>query len=354
MNVFDPAPPRLEDVTDPIWLSATLSRRWPDTRVEAVQIVEMLATQATKVRLALCFANNAAPQVPRHICIKGILTDTGAPRSASIVETLFYRDCASILPVNVPACIYAELNEAGDHGIVVMQDMVEAGANFCSALQPFSVDDTYQTVDQLARLHAATWQGSAPFDDTWVVRFLDQIGSRPIMPLEHLQQMLNGQKGARLPLAIKSAERLQSGIQLLAAQVRNQPSCLIHGDAHAGNYFRQDRPGSSTKFGLVDWQIFQTGEWAQDIAYHIAAVLTPEDRRTHERTILERYCESLHAHGGPALDRDEAWDRYRAAMLYGYFLWSITQKVEPEITNEFVYRLGTAIDELDSFSAVET
>ena len=39
-------------------------------------------------------------------------------------------------------------------------------------------------------------------------------------------------------------------------------------------------------------------------------------------------------------------------MIYGYYLWSITRKVEPEITNEFVRRLGLAVSELDSFGAV--
>ena len=38
-----------------------------------------------------------------------------------------------------------------------------------------------------------------------------------------------------------------------------------------------------------------------------------------------------------------------AAMVYGFYLWAITRKVEPAITHEFVRRLGIAADDLQSF-----
>ena len=39
-------------------------------------------------------------------------------------------------------------------------------------------------------------------------------------------------------------------------------------------------------------------------------------------------------------------------MVYGYYLWVITQKVEPAIINEFTRRLGLAVAELESFAAI--
>ena len=141
---------------------------------------------------------------------------------------------------------------------------------------------------------------------------------------------------------------MQRGLQALAAQIRERPACLVHGDAHAGNIY-VDAQG---RFGLVDWQILQKGEWAQDVAYHIAAVLSPEDRRSHERALLDHYRDRLKALGGPDLHADEAWTRYRAAMVYGYFLWVITQKVEPAITLEFVRRLGLAVADLESYAVL--
>ncbi len=343
---FDPAPTQLDAVTDPGWLTAMLAARWPDARVTAVSVVETIVTQATKVRLAL-EVEGGSDDMPRAICIKGILTQTGAPSSASVVETLFYRDLARDVPVQVPRCIHAGLNSAGNNGVIVMEDIITAGGTFLSAPEPFTPDAARACLDQLARLHAAAWQGSARFEQPWITRFLDQIGQAPIMPLDRLQSMLDGPKGAPLPSAIKDAATLQTGLQALAAQVRQHPNCLVHGDAHAGNVYVD-----SHGHGLVDWQILQKGEWAQDVAYHIAAVLSPEDRRTHERTLLDHFRDRLASFGGPVLARDEAWTRYRAAMVYGYFLWVITQKVEPAITLEFVRRLGLAVADLESYAVL--
>ena len=344
-STFDPAPCQLATVLSPAWLSAMLSTRWPETKVLSVTVVETLVTQATKVRLALAL-DSAPENIPRHICIKGVLSDTGAPGAASIIETRFYKDFAEQLPLRVPHCIYAEFNAAGDNGVIVMADEIHAGSTFLSALTPFSAEEVRGSMEQLALLHAETWQDRPLFAKAGIPRFLDRISEKPIMPIATLQRMVNAEKGAPLPEQVKDAAQLQLGLESYAKQVRERPSCLIHGDAHAGNIYRKDG-----NYGLVDWQILQKGEWAQDVAYHIASVLSPEDRRKHERELLEHYLRRLKALGGPEFDADQAWTRYRAAMIYGYYLWAITQKVEPAITNEFFRRLGLAVYELDSFAA---
>ncbi len=345
---FDPAPTQLEDVIDPAWLTSMLSARWPDAKVRGVTVVETLITMATKVRLALEL-EGGPEDIPHHLCIKGALTRTGMNSTASVVETRFYKELAARVSVRVPRCIHAELNATGDNGVIVMEDEIHAGSTFLSALEPFTPDEVRGSLEQLALLHVEGWQGKALFDEPWIPRFLDSITYKPIMPLEKLQQMLDGPKGAPLPQAVKDAARLQHGLEKYAKQIHEQPGCLVHGDAHAGNIYR-NKVGD---YGLVDWQILQKGEWAQDVAYHVAAVLSPEDRRTHERALLDHYRAKLKALGGPDLAANDAWLRYRAAMVYGYYLWVITQKVEPAITNEFVRRLGLAVADLDSFGALE-
>ena len=347
MDAFDPAPSRLEDVVTTTWLTDMLSANWPGANVRNVDIVEILATQATKVRMALT-VEGGAPDVPTRICIKGVLTDTGAVASASIVETLFYQNAAAKLPVRVPGSIHACLNAAGNNGVVVMYDMIAAGGTFCTALLPFTPEEATDGLDQLAALHAAAWQGTALYETPWVPRFLDQISVKPIIPRDKLQELLDGPRGEQLPAGIRSAERLQRGLERLAAEIRGIPNCLIHGDAHAGNVYRD----AAGRLGIVDWQILQKGEWAQDVAYHLAAVLSPEDRRAHERRLLDYYLGRLKALGGPDIGGEIAWTRYRAGMVYGYYLWAITRKVVPEITNEFVRRLGLAVSDLESFATV--
>ena len=45
----------------------------------------------------------------------------------------------------------------------------------------------------------------------------------------------------------------------------------------------------------------------------------------------------------------DAWAAYRAALVYGYFMWGITQRVERPILVTFVQRLGTAVQDHASF-----
>ena len=344
MTDFEPAPIDLATVISPQWLSHMLGLRWPGATVRGVEVVEVLATQATKVRLKLDVQGGSA-DVPTAICIKGVLTDTGALPSASIVETLFYREAAALLPVRVPDCIYAGMRADNSRGVIVMRDVIAAGGAFCTALDAFTPEQAIDGLDQLARLHVASPAGSPAFGFAWAHSFLDRISHQPIIPQEALQQLLDGPRGEKLNPAVRDAVRLQRALERLAAEVRAGPLCLVHGDAHAGNVYRE----AGGALGLVDWQILQKGNWAMDVAYHLAAVLTPEDRRTHERVLLAEYCKRAKALGGPDIVADDAWRSYRVAMIYGYYLWAITRKVEPAIIDTFVYRLGTAADDLQSF-----
>ena len=119
----------------------------------------------------------------------------------------------------------------------------------------------------------------------------------------------------------------------------------MHGDAHAGNVWE-----GPEGIGLVDWQVLQRGHWSLDVAYHIAAALDIEDRRTHERALLAHYCDALAEHGGDRIDAETAFAQYRAAFPYGLLLWGITRRVEPAIVRRFVQRLGTAADDHGSFA----
>lgn len=344
---FDPAPISLDIVTSSEWLTTVLRQRWPGVQVNGVETVELLVTQATKVRLALDLTGGDA-DTPRAICIKGILTPTGAPASASLVETRFYRDLAAHLPIRTPPCIHAGFNADSSNGVIVMHDVKVAGATFLSALSPVTAEEARDSIEQLATLHAAAWVNRAGLDFAWVPRFLDQIGAKPIMPTAMLQDLLDGPRGAPLPAAIRDAGRLERAIGALAAQGHQQPAFLVHGDAHAGNIYR-DADG----IGIVDWQVFQQGEWALDVAYHIGAVLSVEDRRLHERALLDLYRDRLAALGGPRIGAEEGWTRYRLALIYGYYMWAITRKVDPPVILEFVKRLGLAVADLDSMTLIE-
>ena len=93
----------------------------------------------------------------------------------------------------------------------------------------------------------------------------------------------------------------------------------MHGDAHRGNmYF------SGGKAGLLDWQAVRRGHPARELAYTLITSLTPEDRRATQRDLLNDYRRALAAAGGPLLDGNDMWLRYRQAALYAYVASLIT------------------------------
>jgi aminoglycoside phosphotransferase (APT) family kinase protein len=133
-------------------------------------------------------------------------------------------------------------------------------------------------------------------------------------------------------------------MKALAARDAQWPEFLIHGDAHAGNLYRIQEG-----MGLIDWQLFQRGGWALDLAYHLNAVLPTEIAEVEERRLLGEYLAMMRAHDMPMPDEEEAWVQYRESVAYGYYLWAITRRVDPPIIVQFTDRLGKAVMRHDSF-----
>jgi aminoglycoside/choline kinase family phosphotransferase len=351
MTAFNPAPIHSDAVLEPAWVECALSQAFPGIKVHTVKLIDRFGPSAIKVRMEAEAEIDGKAQT-LALCSKATMDDL-APmllaNGTARIEAMFYRECAPLLDVRVPKCHFIGLDPETDNGLILMEDLTTDGARFLSALEPYTPEEATQSLDQLARLHAASFEGSAIYQQPWITRALDRFTVKPIVPIDILQGLLDDPRGEPLPKELRSAERLQGGIVDLAARTKQRPNCLIHGDAHAGNIYREAGGG----VGLIDWQVFQQSSWAQDVAYHIGAALTTEDRRTHERSLLQTYLDRLQAHGGPKIGFDEAWDDYRASMTYGFYMWGVTRRVAVPIILEFVKRLGLAVADLDSYAAAK-
>jgi hypothetical protein len=262
---------------------------------------------------------------------------------AQVAEASFYRDCAAELTVQVPRALYAGVDPETFAGVILMQDEVPRGTRFLTALSPYTPEQAAMSLDQLARLHGGGWGGD-PARHPWLVSKLGYLSTFQGVPGPRLTELLQGERGERLPDAVRDGPRIYAALKALAARGERLPTTFVHGDAHAGNVFE-----GPEGIGLIDWQLLQRGDWSLDAAYHIAAVLEVEDRRRSEQDLLRHYLERLAAHGGEPPAWDEAWRRYRQSTVYGYFLWAITLRVQPEIIHTFVTRLGTAAADHDGF-----
>lgn len=334
-------PATLEEALEPAWLGQALADASGGRPVTEVVQVEVIRTVATKVRFAVAFDGEAEK---RHFCLKGLLdvdqmTARGGP--TCVLEADFYGKVAPVIDVRVPEAVATVIDRDAQQAVTIMRDLIVDGATFCSALDPFTPDDALQSLEQLSRLHAK----SAFLDGAdWIRPRAAELAKMSYVTPEMLQELLDGPRGDNLSPRVRSATRLASAIKTLAQRDGGRPQFMIHGDAHAGNIFR-----SAEGTGLIDWQLLQRGGWALDVAYHMNAVLPTEIAEVEERRLLTEYLAMMRGHGMTMPGDEEAWEQYREAVTYGYYLWSITRRVDPEITIQFTDRLGKAVMRHDSF-----
>lgn len=335
-------PRTLSQALDPLWLTRALLPVTGGAPITAVETVEVIRTVATKVRFTAAF--DGARGGREAFCLKGFLdVDAQMARggSVTVLEADFYAKLASKLAVRVPDCAATAIDREAQLGVVIMRDLIDQGARFCTALEAFSAAEAAQSLEQLAQLHVSR----APLAEMpWVRPRIAALAQAQYVSQPMLQEMLNGPRGAGLPVRTRDAALLIQAMKVLAARDESGPQVLVHGDAHAGNIFRTvEGPG------LIDWQLLQRGGWALDVPYHIAAVLPVEVAEKEERALLAHYLDTVRRLGGEAPGAEEAWAQYRACAVYGYYLWSITRRVEPAIINVFVGRLGASVTRHDSY-----
>ncbi len=89
------------------------------------------------------------------------------------------------------------------------------------------------------------------------------------------------------------------------------PATMIHGDTHIGNvYLDGDR------VGFLDWGLSRTSTHLRDVSYFLTMSVDVEERRAHQRDLLQGYLDALRAHGGVDIGFDDAWAAHRLHASY--------------------------------------
>jgi len=335
--IDNPAPLDLDHVLHPAWLTAALSQRYPGVHITSVDRGPVISRVSTNARFRI---HGELPDgLTPDLCVKGYFNEIGQQYAfLGAIESAFYRDLAPTAGVRTLKAVYADVDPATQHGVVITEDVVAQGAQFLDALSDYSPNHVAQSLSQLAKLHASTWRRDELLDARW----LDSRAAGYTMTrgVAEITSNFTTAIGAGVPAAVRDPQRVFDGFNSVIAQHSNAPEwCVIHGDAHLGNWMLdgQGRPS------LLDWQLVMRGPWYLDVGYHLASALPIEQRRQHEGDLLRHYLNELTAGGVPPIDEQTAWAGARVGMLYGFYLWAITLKVDPAITTELNTRLGTAV-----------
>ncbi|KAK8112444.1 hypothetical protein PG984_012970 [Apiospora sp. TS-2023a] len=300
-------------------------------------------------------------------------------------EAEFYHHLAPTLrnaDVRLPESYFSGVDAVSGQGIVVLEDLAASGCTFGKPEQPLSVDQVRAGVEQLARLHAATWSGrhgasgnGAAVEDAYPWLQQQQGGSLRDIVRELLKsgpfdavapRNIGGPDGDRFQehaSLLLDRERIRGAFESLwngsdNANTSPSPStaafqCIVHGDPHIVNTFLT--PAGEP--GFLDWQTLARGNGSHDVAYFVASALTVENRRTHEQSIVRSYVEALLREGGPCLKWEDAWLEYRKHLLHGYVLclaqpgmqsqeniWVLTERYVTAILDRSVDKLFERAD----------
>ena len=106
------------------------------------------------------------------------------------------------------------------------------------------------------------------------------------------------------------AERLGPRFVELNAGAAPHALTLNHGDCRLGNLFFRDGEVVS-----IDWQLATFARPAGDVAYFLMWSLPVEQRRSHERALLDSYHEVLVDGGVRDYSRDQLIEDYRRGMF---------------------------------------
>ncbi len=343
--------PRAVGEIDTAILSAVMG-----TTVRSVSVVGSDAGTSSRARLAL-----TGDGVPESVFVK-LAAATAATRLMGELgrlgrtEVRFYSELApqvSGVLSGVPRAYGAAFDAWTGRYLLVLEDLPTESCEFPDTLHPISVDQASLVVELLAGLHATFWDrlprsGRGPLG--WLYT---PSGDATSLLTGSLMKTSMKRLAERTALPVDTGSFIADNYRAVAALIDTPPHTVMHGDAHPGNmYFRDGKPG------LLDWQAVRRGHPSRELAYTLVTSLTPEDRRAAQRDLLDDYRRALAAAGGPDLDRDDLWLRYRQGALYAYVAPLITagmggMQVE-DIAMEGLRRGVAALDDLETVAALKS
>ena len=338
--------PRSINDLDAQALSAIMGRR-----ITSVSIIGSDAGTSSRARLAL-----TGDDVPASVFVK-MPAETVATRlmgelgRLAHTEVMFYRELAPQL-TGLPTSFGSAFDPLTGRFVLVLEDLAVDSCVFPDTLHPLDKDQAGKIVELLAKLHATFWE-RLPNNGTrrplgWVYSASGDHTSLLTGPLLNTSAR---RLAERTTIGVEDGRFIIDNYRTVAKLIDGQPNTVMHGDAHPGNvYFRNGQAG------LLDWQAVRRGHPGRELAYTLITGMTTADRQSCERDLLATYRHALAAAGGPELDADELWLRYRQGALYAYVAPLITAGMggmqDESIALEGVRRGVAALTDLETVAAL--
>jgi hypothetical protein len=327
------------------WLNDALHAGGRDVNILAAERQDVMQTTCTKARFRLEYDRDIG--LPERMIVKGAFEDH-SERMKDLYqwEARFYAQISPQIELNVPASYWSGIDPGGWRAAILMEDLTTRDVSFCRAQEPFSFDHTRKRLAMLAGLHAKTWNSPKLLPGgewDWVATRFNEFSwgyTDYYLEPERWQEYVQSPRGTAVSVAFHDRDWMRHALEQLSNISKNDPFCLIHGDTHSGNLY-MDADGSPA---FLDPAVARAPWWLE-VSYHIGCVIDIADRRRWESALLMHYLDALEQAGGPRIDFDDAWLRYRQGLAYGYFIFIINETTfQTEATNTaYAARFGAAM-----------
>ena len=223
-------------------------------------------------------------------------------------EALFYRTLADRVPMRVPRSYVARLDDASGAFALVIEDLDATACSLPDVGRGIRPEQALAAMRDFAALHVRYDDLAVREDEAgWVERMPRGTDFGPTM----LQYGLDHHRDKLSDAFAEVAEFYIEHQAVLEDLWEQEPETVLQGDSHVGNLFED-----AGHIGFLDWGLIQLGSPMRDVGYFITMALSPENRRKHERALIERYLEARSQHGGSALSFEDAWRLYRIHAAY--------------------------------------
>lgn len=348
------------------WLTDVLCSDHPGAKVVSYQLGSADDGTSNRQKIALQYnsVGRDIAELPRKIFCKAAHNLANRVTVAAIgcadSETNFYQYIRPNIEIETPTCYFGAIDKKSWNAMLILGDISDSVTEFCDHRTVMTKERAMSQMAVLATLHGRCFSDPvlAKATQDHFVPWREFFANTSVFGLEEAsgKGFLMSEDLIPRSLYVRAAEIWPGTMKSLDIH-DEYPQTLSHHDVHLKNWY----VAGNGAMGLGDWQCTARGHWGRDIAYAMTTALTIEDRRAWEEDLLRFYIEELERNGGPAVTFDEVWFRYREQMITALTWWTITINPAPDmpdmqprdVTEEFIRRIGTAMDDVGTMDALK-
>jgi hypothetical protein len=242
---------------------------------------------------------------------------TGVRLGSFRKEVMFYRELQPRLAIRTPRCYFADIEGAGPHFALLLEDMRPAEQG--DQLAGCSAAVARAAVMELVGLHAPSWCDEG-------LRGIDWLGEPDTVWID----LMRGLYRTHLPGFIERfGRRLADDERRIIERVGTSngapwlplltPFSLVHIDYRLDNLLI-DSHRDPPRLAVVDWQSVTLGSPLNDVAYFLGAGVESAARRSVEEAIVREYHRALTGAGVRGYDWARCWGDYRRGAFAGFLV----------------------------------